>query len=461
MKRILVVDDDEHLRMVLQETLQACDYKVQTAESGRKALDILKAQPFDLVITDLMMPGIKGIELLEQAKALYPEIGFFVISAYGTIETAVESMKKGAYDFITKPFSINQIEARVAHYFSYRNLQQENKSLKRRLLSHKLEAKMIGQSPVIQEVLHNIGLVALSEASVFIRGDSGTGKELIAEAIHDNSGRADKPFLRINCAALPESLFESALFGHEKGSFSGAYKSQKGIFEECDGGTLLLDEISEIPYNMQAKLLRVLQEMKVIRVGSTMEIPADVRIIASSNQDVEALVEQGKFREDLFYRLNVFPIYIPPLRKRKEDIPLLINHFLAIYKNKYHYEKKTLSAEAMEILMRYDWPGNVRQLQHVIERAILYSAKEEIILPQYIVLEMQSKKMDKAEFESRTPLISLAEMERKMIYQALKETNNHRTKAAELLGITVRTLRNKLHQYGDISEKEEIVSEIH
>lgn len=449
MKRILVVDDDEHLRLVLQETLQACAYEVETAESGKQALEILKEQSFDLVITDLMMPGIKGIELLQEAKKINDSTGFFVISAYGTIETAVEAMKKGAFDFLTKPFSISQIETRVEHYFSYINLQAENKNLKRRLTNYKKDTKMVGKSEAIRAVQQNIDIVSASEASVFILGDSGTGKELIAEAIHDNSKRAEKPYLKINCAAVPDTLFESTLFGHERGSFSGAYKSQKGVFEECDGGTLLLDEISEMPYNLQAKLLRVLQEMKVSRVGSTVQIPVDVRIIASSNKNIKEMVAKNEFREDLFYRLNVFPIHIAPLNERKEDIPLLVEHFLNVFKKTYKYEKKTFSSDALAILMNYDWPGNVRQLEHVIERAILYSSHEEMIMPKHIVLEMNSSSSGSGKADAALPLMSLAEMEKKMIYKALKQTNNHRTQAADLLGITVRTLRNKLHQFED------------
>jgi len=452
MKRILVVDDDDHLRMVMKETLVSCDYDVETAESGSHALEILKEQSFDWVITDLMMPGIKGTELLEKAKELYPDLGFIVISAYGTIDTAVEAMKKGSFDFITKPFSISQIESRVEHFFSYRALEDENKNLKRRLQSHELETKLIGQSQAVQDVLYNVNIVASSDASVFILGDSGTGKELIAKAIHDNSERASKPFMQINCAAVPETLFESTLFGHEKGSFSGAYKNQKGIFEECDGGTLLLDEISEMPYNLQAKLLRVLQEMKISRVGNPEQISVDVRIIASSNKDIESYVKDNKFREDLFFRLNVFPIKISPLNERREDIPLLVDHFLKTFKKKYKYKNKMLSENSMNMLMEYNWPGNVRQLQHVIERAILYSAKDELIEEKHIILEMQDNKSDMETGDSGLSLMSLADMEKKMIYKALEQTNNHRTKAAELLGITVRTLRNKLHQFEDGGE---------
>lgn len=446
MKRILVVDDDDHLRMIMQETLVSSGYSVEVAESGKQALDILNDDSFDLIISDLMMPGIKGNELLKEVKNKYPHIGFFLISAYGTIETAVDAMKTGAYDFITKPFSITQIESRVAHFFEFTSLKEENKNLKQRLKTHQLQAKLIGASSGMKDVLYNIDIVSKSDAPVFILGESGTGKELIAEAVHDNSERADKSFLKINCAAVPDTLFESTLFGHEKGSFSGAYRAQKGIFEECDGGTLLLDEISEIPYSMQAKLLRVLQEMRVTRVGSTVETPVDVRIIASSNRDIDALIKESKFREDLFFRLNVFPISVPLLRNRTEDIPLLVDHFLTVFSKKYKVDKKAVLPETMERLLAYHWPGNIRQLENLIERAVLYSAREDVILDKHVVLDLKETK-NKADVEQELSVMSLAEMEKRMIYSALKETQNHKTKAAELLGVTVRTLRNKLHQF--------------
>ena len=453
MKRILIVDDDDHLRLVMQETLVTSGYEVETAESGKQALEILESGSFDLIISDLMMPGIKGNELLAQAKKLYPEIGFFLISAYGTIETAVDAMKTGAYDFITKPFSIAQIESRVAHYFEYASLLEENKNLKQRLKTHQLQAKLIGKSSGMQEVLYNVDIVSKSDAPVFIKGDSGTGKELIAEAVHDNSERADRPFNKINCAAVPETLFESTLFGHEKGAFSGAYKAQKGIFEESDGGTLLLDEISEIPYSMQAKLLRVIQEMKVTRVGSTIETPIDVRVIASSNRDIEKQIQESKFREDLFFRLNVFPIIVPQLMERKEDLPLLVEHFLTVFSEKYKVDKKDLLPETMERLIKYNWPGNIRQLENLIERAVLYSAREEVILDKHVVLDVKDNNNAQTNSEDIS-VMPLAEMEKKMIYSALKETNNHKTKAADILGITVRTLRNKLHQFEGDGEEE-------
>lgn len=300
-KRILVVDDDDDLRSIIKESLESEIYLVTEAENGQVALELLKNNHFDLMITDLMMPGIKGVELLHKTKELQPGIGALLMSAYGTIETAVDAMKKGAFDFITKPFSISHIESRVNRFFEYRDLKTENKQLKKQLEVQKTQKKLIGQSKAAIDLLYNIEIVAKSDATVFLRGESGTGKELIAEAIHKQSERASNPFLKINCAAVPESLFESTLFGHEKGAFSGAYKSQKGIFEECDGGTLLLDEVSEIPYNLQAKLLRVLQEMCLIRVGNTAEIPIDVRIIATTNKDINTLISSGKFREDLFF----------------------------------------------------------------------------------------------------------------------------------------------------------------
>ena len=281
---------------------------------------------------------------------------------------------------------------------------------------------------------------------MFLKGESGTGKEVVAEAIHLQSERVGKPFLKINCAAVPETLFESTLFGHMKGAFSGAHKDQTGIFEECDGGTLLLDEISEIPLTMQAKLLRVIQEMCVVRVGSTSEIAVDVRIIATTNKNINELVNSGRFREDLFFRLNVFPIEMPTLEERKSDIPLLVNHFLDVFKVKYKYEVKTISSQAMEKLVSYKWPGNIRQLHHLLERAILFSGKESEINTNYLKFDNELETNHQPVLKP-AEVIPLAEMEKRLIFAALTKTNNHRTKAAELLGITVRTLRNKLHLF--------------
>lgn len=445
-KHILVVDDDNSLRKLLKESLIACNHEVTDAPNGETALELIKTIKFDLLITDVMMPGIKGIELLEKVREQIPELGCFVITAYGTVEKAVEAMQKGAFDFITKPFSIKHLQSRIERYFEYENLQAENRNLKRQLSQHKRQKKLIGKSKQMQEIFNNIEVVAQSDATVFIRGASGTGKELIAQEIHESSDRAKKPFLKINCAAVPETLFESTLFGHEKGSFSGAYKARKGIFEECDEGTLLLDEISEIPYSMQAKLLRVLQEMKVTKVGSTVEVPINVRIITTSNRDIGEMIAEGGFREDLFFRLNVFPIEVQPLKYRKEDISELLKYFLDFYKKKYGFEKKVISEKAFEMLMNYSWPGNVRQLEHVLERAILLSGKNEEISDKHFKLEPAAEII---ELHKTDEIVPLGEMEKKLIYAALEKTNNHKTKAADLLGISVRTLRNKLNLYDE------------
>lgn len=443
-KNILVVDDDNNLRMILRESLETCGYQVEDASNGEKALKILKKNKFDLMITDLMMPGIKGIELLEKAREQQADLGCLIITAYGTVDKAVESMQKGAFDFITKPFSISHLESRIERYFEYESLQKENQSLKRQLSIHKKQKKLIGSSKQFQDILYSIDVVAGSDATVFIRGASGTGKELIAQAIHDSSDRNNNPFMKVNCAAIPETLFESTLFGHEKGSFSGAYKTHKGIFEECSGGTLLLDEISEIPYAMQAKLLRVLQEMKITKVGSNIEISIDVRIIATSNKNINEMINSGTFREDLFFRLNVFPIEVPPLRERTEDIPVLLDYFMNNYRKKYHFSDKIISENAMNKLISYSWPGNVRQLEHMLERAILLSGKSDLISEEHFNFETEG---ESKETVSPASIMPLAEMEKKLIFSALEKTDNHRTKAAELLGISVRTLRNKLNLY--------------
>ncbi len=449
-KKILVVDDDEDLRMITKESLESEKYIVKDAENGNAALKLLEQEKFDLMITDLMMPGIKGIELLNLAKKIDPEIGVLLVSAYGTVETAVDAMKEGAFDFITKPFSISNIESRVNRFFEFKSLKSENKLLKKQLAGQKIQTKLIGESKAALDLKYHIDIVSRSNATVFLKGGSGTGKEVVAEAIHMKSERSDQPFLKINCAAVPETLFESTLFGHMKGSFSGAHKDQKGIFEECDGGTLLLDEISEIPLTMQAKLLRVLQEMQVIRVGSTSEISVDVRIIATTNKDINALVNSNQFREDLFFRLNVFPIEMPTLDERKSDIPLLVNYFLESLKTKYKYSKKTLNPAALQLLLDSKWPGNIRQLYHILERAILFSGQDEEIKTIHLKFE-NGFESNPATNINVAEVVPLAEMEKQLIFAALKKTNNHRTQAAELLGITVRTLRNKLHLF----EKEE------
>jgi len=445
MIRLLVVDDDYSIRTIMQEAFSEKKYNVKVCESGEQALNIIKKQEFDLVITDLMMDGISGLQLMEDALKIQENLGFLIITAYGTIKTAVEALQKGAYDFVTKPFSISHIKSRVDRFIEFEGLKEENRKLKKKLSFEKKFNKLVGKSDGMKMIHEQIEIVADSDAPVFIQGESGTGKELIAQAVHDNSNRRNQPFIKVNCPAIPETLFESTLFGHEKGAFTSAIRTYKGLFEEASEGTLLLDEISEMPTSMQAKLLRVLQEGRITRVGSAKEIPIDVRVIATTNRDIQETINEKKFRSDLFFRLNVFPIMVPSLRSRPDDIPVLIDHFIKKFKDKYNYEKKELSKETMEVLSRRQWPGNVRQLENLVERAILYSGKKEFLTLSHFSLEPDNMQKETDYFEGG--IVSIAEMEKKLILKTLEKTKNTRTKAADILGISVRTLRNKLNQY--------------
>ena len=446
MKNLLIVDDDYSLRTVLQEALSNSGFNTLGAKDGKVALKVMETENVDMVISDLMMPNMNGLELLGVIREKYPEVGFLIITAYGTIEKAVEAMKNGAFDFITKPFSVSQIESRANRFFEFISLKKENIFLKRQLSYTQKYKKLIGQGQAMQKVFHLIDVVAGSDATVFIHGESGTGKELVAQAIHENSNRANKPFIKINCSAIPETLFESSLFGHEKGAFTNAIKMHKGFFEEAHEGTLLLDEISEIPITMQAKLLRVLQENSIRRVGSSTEIPVNVRIITTSNHNLNKLIPEEKFRADLFFRLNVFPVDVPPLRDHREDIPLLVDHFVTLFCQKYGQKKKTVSKEVSQDLMLHKWQGNIRELENLVERAILFSGDNEVLARDHFSFEMEPGKLETNQTENLA-LTSLSVMEKKMILVALKETKNNRTQAAKILEISVRTLHNKLNQY--------------
>ncbi len=455
MIKLLVVDDDYSIRAIMQEAFSEDKYDVKVCESGEAALKIIRKKEFDLVITDLMMDGISGLELMQSAKKIKEDLGFLIITAYGTIKTAVEALHSGAFDFITKPFSISHIKSRVERFMEYKGLKEENQKLKKKLSFDKKYNKLVGKSPGMQMIFNQIDIVADSDAPVFIQGESGTGKELIAQAIHDNSSRRKQSFIKVNCPAIPETLFESTLFGHEKGAFTSAIKTYKGLFEEADGGTLLLDEITEMPVSMQAKLLRVLQEEVITRVGSAKEIPVNVRVLATSNRDIQQTIDEKKFRSDLYFRLNVFPIKVPNLRSRPEDIPVLIMHFINKFKDKYKFENKEVDKDTLNYMMTRKWPGNIRQLENLVERAILYSGKEEVLKTHHFSMEPESIKTDTVDMDNMAPM-TIAEMEKKLILKTLKNTNNNRTKAAEILDISVRTLRNKLNQYkeeGTIVEK--------
>jgi len=452
--KILIVDDEPLMQDFLLEALSRRKYQVDLADNGTTALHKIKAGKYDLIITDIRMPDVSGMEILKTAKGISPDMGVIMITAYGTIKNAVEAMKQGAYDYITKPFSVDEIELVVDKFFEYRRLVDENKYLRSELGRKYGVDNIIGKSPKMRKIFETIDMVAQSKATVLIQGPSGTGKELIARAIHFKSPRRNKPFIKTNCAALPEGLVESELFGHEKGAFTGAIKTTKGRFELANGGTLLLDEIGEMGPNLQAKLLRVLQEGEFEKVGSSETVKVDVRIIATTNKDLKKEVEKGNFREDLYYRLNVVPIYLPPLRERKEDIPLLVEHFLRKYSEENGKLIEGISRDALQILIDYDWPGNVRELENVIERAVVMS-KEKVLSPKHFSFGdfeavPQPQRLD------LTKNKTLKDLEREFILKTLAEQGGNRSKTAEILGISVRTLRNKLKEYkkeGYFSEK--------
>ena len=442
-EKILVVDDEPLVRNFLKEVLEAEDYEVLTTEDGLSALKEVERGGIDLVITDVRMPKLNGIDLLKEVKKRSPSTLVVVITAYGTIENAVEAMKNGACDYITKPLSPEQIKLAIQKASQHKNLLNENRYLRSEVSQRYNFEQLIGRSPQMRRVYEMIDRVAPTNATVLIQGESGTGKELVARAIHYRSPRKDKPFVKVNCAALPEDLLESELFGHERGAFTGAVSKREGRFELADRGTLLLDEISETSPAFQAKLLRVLQEQEFERVGGSKTIKVDVRVIATTNKDLKQAIREGKFREDLYYRLNVLPIYLPPLRERKEDIPLLVQHFLEKYSRQNGLRIKSLSKKCLDMMMQYEWPGNVRELENVIERAVVMS-EGETIFPENISLSSPVQKMGLSFPEE----ITLEEMEKRLILHTLQRTGGDRTEAAKILGISVRTVRNKLKKYG-------------
>ena len=444
--KLLIVDDDYAIRSFLEEALKDAGYNIEKADNGLAALKILENKKIDLIISDLKMPEIDGLQLLSKVKEKHQDTGLLLMSAYGTVEDAVQAMKIGAFDFVTKPFSITEIETRVKRFFEFHDLKTENIELKKKISSEEKYTSLVGTSDKMKEVYSRIEMVSKSDVSVLVTGESGTGKELVSREIHRNSLRYNNPYLQINCAAIPENLVESSLFGYEKGAFTGALKTTKGVFQEADTGSLLLDEVTEIPTSMQAKLLRVLQEKSVTKVGSYESQNIDVRIISTSNRNVLKMVEDKDFREDLFYRLNVFPIEIPSLRERMEDLPLLVDHFLTKFSSKYNVEKKVMSSIALDKLYNHAWPGNVRELVNVIERSFLYANTNNTISDKNITLETNSSASIKIQsnFDGGS---SLEEIEKRAIFATLRKTKNNRTKASKILDISVRTLRNKLNIY--------------
>jgi DNA-binding NtrC family response regulator len=443
--RVLVVDDEKSMRDLLAITLQKAGYDVTLAEGGEAAIEAIRRDPFDAIITDLRMPKIDGLQVLRSAKELSPDTAVIMVTAVASTETAVEAMKLGAYDYITKPFKLDEVNLIIKNALERKRLRDENQYLRKQLETQHSFENITGKSARMVEIFDTIRKIADSPSTVMLTGESGTGKELVARAIHFNSHRRDKPFVSVNCGAIPEGLMESELFGHVKGAFTGALTDKQGLFEAAGGGTCFLDEIGEISPCMQAKLLRVLQEREVRRVGGTASVKVDVRVIAAANKDLAALVADGRFREDLFYRLSVVTIVLPPLRERREDIPLLADHFLQSFRAVNDQPPRAISPAAMAILVAYNWPGNVRELQHAIERAAALTANT-VLLPE----DLPPKLIDATRQTGPTagPPLSLQEVVRGHLRRVLKEARWNKKLAAELLGIHRRTLYRLTKRYG-------------
>jgi DNA-binding NtrC family response regulator len=437
--KILVVDDEAPVREMLRKGLSELGrFTVEPAQNGLEAIEKIEKDVFDLVLTDLKMPEMDGIELLRTIKVTRPEIMVILMTAYGSIETAVEAMKIGANDYITKPIDFNELLIHITRAQKESLLLKENRLLRMEVRKKFEFENIIGKSKKMQEVFSLIEKVAPSNSTVVIYGGSGTGKELVAKAIHYHSPRADRPFIPFNCGAIPETLVESELFGHTKGAFTGAIQAKRGLFEEANGGTLFLDEISTILPSVQVKLLRVLQEKEVMKVGSTERTRIDVRMIAATNEDLEVSVKNGKFREDLFYRLHVFPIFLPDLNDRKEDIPLLAYHFLDLYNKENQKQIKAIQKEAMNILLEYHWPGNVRELENAIERAVIM-ADEDYLTPKDFPKNMREGIWEIVRKGAKDRK-SLDEIKAEYITEILKETGGNKKIAAEILKVNPRTL---------------------
>jgi two-component system response regulator PilR (NtrC family) len=454
-KKILVVDDERSMREFLGIMLAKEGYSVTQCPDGETALKQMEEDIFDLAIMDIRMPKMDGIAVLERIKETAPETVVIMITAFASTDTAVQAMKKGAYDYITKPFKIDEIKLIIHNALEKKALENENVLLKRLVKSKFSFDNIIGQSPKMVAMYELMEKVAPTKTNILITGESGTGKELVARAIHFNSPRKEKGFVTLNCGAIPENLLESELFGHMKGAFTGAMYNKRGLFEVADGGSIFLDEIGELPLSMQVKLLRVIQDTEFTRVGGTEQIKVDVRIISASNKDLEEAVREKKFREDLYYRLNVIQIKLPLLRERKEDIPLLAEHFIRKYTQELGKDVREISADAMKLLVNYDYPGNVRELQNIIERGIALEASNALTienLNSYMDEQRGVKRIDDALFEIPTEGIDLetvvGNVEKDLLLKALQRAKGVKKKAAELLNINFRSMRYRLEKYG-------------
>ncbi|MCP3968612.1 MAG: sigma-54-dependent Fis family transcriptional regulator [Lentisphaerae bacterium] len=455
MAKILVVDDESSIIEVLSSLLTRNGYDISSASNGTIALNLLKDNAFDLLITDMRMPGMNGLELLKSAKKLQEHLAVIVMSAYAEVDEAVSAMKEGAFDYITKPFKFDELLLTVQRALSYENAMVENKLLKRSLKTKYHFDFIIGDSEPMLRVYSLIEKVAKTGSTVLVTGASGTGKELIARAIHESSARSKHPFIKVNCAAMPDNLLESELFGYVKGAFTGASNDRKGLFEAADGGTIFLDEIGSIPFNTQAKMLRVLQEKEIRRVGGTESVKVDVRIVAATNEDLRRKTSLGDFREDLYFRLSVIPVVLPPLRERREDIPALVEHFLKRFADENH-RKVTISAGALELFCEYSWPGNIRQLENLVSRVATLNETSEIVvdeLPQELLTRSSQESVPAAaipihgDFDTIIPLKKyLRKVERAYLGKVLDRCDGDKNLAARNLGISLASLYRKYEE---------------
>jgi two-component system, NtrC family, nitrogen regulation response regulator GlnG len=472
LNRILVADDEESMRWVLSKALRKKGYSVDLASDGNEALRLVREQSYDLAIVDIKMPGLSGLDLLDKIRELRSDLMVVVMTAEASMKNAVEAMKRGAYDYITKPFDLEVVDAIIEKVSRAREVSSQVTILKQELKDRfQLEKNIIGNSPAMREVYKTIGKVAGSDVTVLIQGESGTGKELVARAIHFNSSRLGKPFVAINCAAIPKDLLESELFGSERGAFTGATERKTGKFEQANHGTIFLDEIGDMPLDLQAKILRVLQEQEISRIGGSQNIAVDVRVVAATNQELHEKVRNKEFREDLFYRLNVVPINLVPLRERKDDVTPLVEYFLGRISAEMNIPEKQCSADAMELLCNHSWPGNVRELENTIKRAVIlssdplltpadfgglydrqetiYAAPQEQSLESLVEMKLRSsmngiEKLDKGDIYDRV----LEQVERPLIRFTLEKTRWNQVRAADILGINRNTLRKKISELG-------------
>ncbi len=450
MAKLLIIDDDEQVREILNVNLKELGHKVFLAENGAKGLKAVEKYSPDLIICDLIMPDMNGIQVLEKVKNYDPYIQVILFTAYYDMSSIIKAMQKGAFDYMQKPIDMEQLKIKINRALKIQSVSQQLEAyISEDFLEYQLDNSLIGRTPAMREIFKNIGQLSSNKVSVLIQGESGTGKELIAKVIHYNGVSKDQPFVAVNCTALSRELLESELFGHVKGAFTGAIKDKKGKFELAREGTIFLDEISEMSLDLQAKLLRVLQEREFEKVGGEYTLPMKARIIAASNRDLEKLVEAGQFREDLYYRLKVFTINLPPLRERKEDIPLLVVHFLKKINKELHKNVMKIPMEVMELLQEYDWPGNVRELENILLQAVVLSSSD-VLVKENILLRKKNKTKDTPPAEE---LLSLEEVEKRHIKYVLEKVNGDKQKAIQILGISKPTLYSKLEKYNLIENK--------